>query len=84
MQSEENFADYKQLYINFPNYGKEKIPWGQEFPVVVDRLKATIDLIPGVDKKILISHDWGCFYGYVFDQVLRSRFRNTQVTSIGS
>lgn len=45
MQSEENFADYKQLYINFPNYGKEKRPWGQEFSVIMERLKATIDSI---------------------------------------
>ena len=70
MHSEENFSDYKQLYVNFPNYGNEKIPWGQDFPEVAERLKVTLDAVTGVRKRVLISHDWGCYHGYVFDKVV--------------
>lgn len=83
MQSEQNFADYKQLYINLPNYGQEKIKWGQDFPVLVERIKATIDEVPGVDRRILISHDWGCHYGYMVDQVGGLLLRNILTSLAG-
>ena len=63
-------SDYRQLYINFPNHGKEKIPWGQDFKMIALRTKHTIDSVPNIEKRILVSHDWGCIYGYVIDQVL--------------
>ena len=43
MQAEQNFSDYRQLYINLPNYGKEKISWGQDFPMLIERIRATVD-----------------------------------------
>lgn len=61
--------DFKILKINFPNYGKEKIAWGQDFPIIQSRLKATIDSVTGVDKRVLVCHDWGCIYGYLVDEV---------------
>jgi hypothetical protein len=52
-----------------PNHGKEKIPWGQNFDVLRDRIKKTIDTVNDVDKIVLVAHDWGCLYGYHIDRV---------------
>jgi hypothetical protein len=77
--------DYKILKINLPNYGKERIPWGQDFPIILDRLKATIDSVTGVEKRVLVCHDWGCFHGYHLDEVnWLVELRDTQSTSARS
>lgn len=78
----QNLSDKRLLFINFPNTTKTQpyIKWGQDFPVVVDRIKATLDEV-GLDrfqKKIIVAHDWGCFYSYSFDQVLLLLLRNTR------
>ena len=67
--------------MNFPNYGKERIAWGQDFPVIVDRIKATIDTQTGVNRRVLVAHDWGCVYGYMVDEVFNNLFRNIHVFS---
>ena len=36
-------GDFRLLRMNIPNRGNEKIPWGQNFEVLRDRIKATID-----------------------------------------
>lgn len=58
------------LFINFPNTnGKVDIKWGKDFPEIIEDLKVTIDSVVGISRtKILVGHDWGCFYGYMFDQ----------------
>ena len=50
--------------------------WGYDFPEIIDALKRTIDkidLTPNeshtivIREKIIVAHDWGCFYSYCFD-----------------
>lgn len=71
--------DNQLLFINFPNTSKtqEDIKWGQDFPVIVQRMKATFDAIglSKFEKKVVMAHDWGCFYAYLFDKVTSIRFR---------
>ena len=65
--------DFQLMFINFPNTTKTQpeIKYGEDFPVIVDRLKATFDCLKDqkFDKKVLVAHDWGCFYGYLYDEV---------------
>ncbi len=65
--------DSQQLFINFPNTSKtqEEIKWGQDFPVIVQRMRATFDAInlSKYEKRIAVAHDWGCFYFYLYDKV---------------
>lgn len=58
------------LFINFPNTnGKVDIKWGKDFPEIIEDLKLTISSLNVTKKKkLLVGHDWGCFYGYMFDQ----------------
>ena len=60
------------LFIDFPNTASDKaeIKWGQDFPVIVDRLRATLEKFDSYENKVLVAHDWGCVYGYMFDKVL--------------
>ncbi len=64
-------ADHKLLFIDFPNYSSAQadIKWGQDFSVIVDRLRATLEKFDNYENKVLVSHDWGCIYGYTFDKV---------------
>lgn len=71
MDASKTFGRYRLLKINMPNAGKEKIAWGQDFETLAERIKATIDSVAGISRRILICHDWGCIYGYLVDQVGR-------------
>jgi hypothetical protein len=64
--------DNKLIFINFPNTSstQQALKWGQDFPVIVQRMKATVDAATvGCNKKVMVAHDWGCTYGYIFDKV---------------
>ena len=72
--------DNRVLFINFPNTSKsqEELKWGQDFPVIVQRMKRTFEKI-GLEKyqkKVVVAHDWGCFYFYLFDKVINIPFRH--------
>lgn len=69
MDASRTFGKYKLLKINMPNAGNERIAWGQDFELLSERIKATVDSVEGVSRRILVSHDWGCIYGYVLDHV---------------
>lgn len=71
IQPGKNLSEFRILTMNFPNSGKEKISWGQDFDTISERIKKTVDLVEGVNKRILVCHDWGCVYGYLTDQVSR-------------
>lgn len=66
----EELSQKHLLFINFPNTnGKVNIKWGKDFPELVEDTKFTIDSINASSKKkILVGHDWGCFYSYLIDQ----------------
>lgn len=69
IQPEKSLSEFKLLRMNMPNHGKEKIAWGQDFPTIGARIKATIDSVSDVSRRILVAHDWGCVYGYYLDRV---------------
>ena len=69
MSVDTTFSKYRVLKINMPNAGKEKIAWGQDFHMLTERIKATVDSVDGVSRRLLVCHDWGCMYGYLVDQV---------------
>lgn len=62
--------NYCVLNITYPNYPpKEKIPKGQDYEVLADRAKETIDHMNETKRRVtLVSHDWGCWVGYYLDQ----------------
>lgn len=48
--------------------------------MIVERLKATFEEVgvPKFQKKIIVAHDWGCFYTYLFDKVIIIFLRTIQ------
>ena len=70
----DELKDYRLLFINLPNTaGKVTHKWGVDFPQITENIKYTIDNIEGfskIQKKMLVAHDWGCFYGYLVDEVV--------------
>lgn len=71
-------ADFLCANISYPNYSKKTdAKWGYDFPQMIDALKNTIDKIDltsnssqtvVLKEKIVVAHDWGCYYNYYFDQ----------------
>jgi len=61
--------EYQILSISYPNHSsKETLKWGNDIPVTVQRIKATIDAVNKSKKPInWIAHDWGAIYTYFFD-----------------
>lgn len=74
LDANNTLKDNRLLYINFPNTSKtqDQIKWGQDFPMIVQRMKATFDEVglSKFDKKVVMAHDWGCFYTYLYDKVI--------------
>ena len=62
--------NYYVLNLTYPNYTpKERIPKGQDYEVLADRSKLTIDHVNDTKRKVVIvSHDWGCWVGFYLDQ----------------
>ena len=79
LDHQNTLKDNQVLFVNFPNTSKsqEELKWGQDFPVIAQRMKRTFEKI-GLDKyekKVVVAHDWGCFYFYLFDKVVLRIFR---------
>lgn len=71
--------DFQCLNISYPNFAslKTEAKWGYDFPELIEAMKRTIDkvdLTPNESQtivwkdKIFVSHDWGCYLSYFFDQ----------------
>ncbi|CAD8059025.1 unnamed protein product [Paramecium primaurelia] len=64
-------SDVQILNISYPNYHQsQNLKFGLDFPEVVKRIRSTIEHVDNGQnlKKLLITHDWGAFYGYLYDQ----------------
>jgi hypothetical protein len=76
----EELKDMAMLFINWPNTrGEVTHKWGVDFPYMIESLKLTLDSVPEVsqaEERTFVVHDWGCFYAYLFDEVLFSSRRN--------
>ncbi|CAN0018644.1 unnamed protein product, partial [Hapterophycus canaliculatus] len=42
--------------------------WGYSFEELAKRLERTIDAVGDGKPVYLVTHDWGCFYGYMMEQ----------------
>jgi len=73
LQWKSTLNENRLLFVNFPNSTttQETLPWGQDFNVIVERMKVTFEEIgvANFEKKIIVAHDWGCTYTYIFDKV---------------
>lgn len=74
---QEELSDKHLVFINFPNTnGNIDKKWGSDFPEIVADLKLTFDSLDIKNKKkLLVGHDWGCFYSYLFDQQYPNYFQ---------
>ena len=63
--------DYYIISISYPNFSeKEQKKWGEDFPDMARRIKATLDFENKAKRRItLVAHDWGAIYAYTFDQL---------------
>ena len=62
--------DYYILNLSYPNFSvSESNTWGIDHPVLVDRIKLTIDLVNQSKRAItFVGHDWGAAWSFQFDQ----------------
>ncbi|MDJ0899941.1 MAG: alpha/beta hydrolase [Xenococcus sp. MO_188.B8] len=56
--------------VVLPNFsGKVDRKWGFDFPEIVALLKTALDKLNPEEKPVLlVTHDWGAFYGYLFEK----------------
>jgi pimeloyl-ACP methyl ester carboxylesterase len=62
--------DYLTLNISYPNFSEEEIsPLGSDHYEIVKRIHITITQYNTKSNRpiIFITHDWGAFYGFMFD-----------------
>jgi len=64
--------DYLILNISYPNFAEElKLKWGLDLNLIPSFIKATIENVEKINKKnykkMIISHDWGALFTYLFD-----------------
>lgn len=67
----QKLKDVRVVLIDLPNTkGKVEANWGSDFNQIVADLFITLSWAQRdrKDRTILVAHDWGCFYGYMFDQ----------------
>ena len=69
------------LAISYPNYSDElKLKWGMDFPDILRLLRKTIDDVEKSTEnkyeKVLISHDWGSFIAYMFENENRGYLKD--------
>lgn len=65
-------SKYLCMTISYPNFSdKMKLRWGLEIDVIIELIKATIDSYEKSSgksyTKIIVSHDWGAFFTYLFE-----------------
>jgi cis-3-alkyl-4-acyloxetan-2-one decarboxylase len=71
--------------VVLPNFGGEvDRHWGFDFPEVVTLIKTALDkLNPREKPVILVTHDWGAFYGYLFEKQYPHLVRQMIALDIG-
>ena len=57
------------LRVSYPNFSQqETTKKGLTLEELADRIKATIDHVNDTKRKVvMVSHDWGCMFGYYVD-----------------
>ena len=72
--------DFHCINISYPNFSTMRADskWGYDFPEISEAIKHTIDKNPQISSKlkIIIAHDWGCFYSYLCDEKHPNYFKS--------
>lgn len=76
---------YRCVSVTLPNYGPAPEPGGRcDFPEWVARLHATIETVqPDGSAVTLVTHDWGAYLGYLYEQRHPERVRRMAALDIG-
>ena len=76
---------FRCVRVVLPNYGGEIVrPWGFDFAQVVAMLKRALDALNSDGEPvILVSHDWGAVYGYLFEQQYPHLLRKMVALDVG-
>lgn len=82
-------AHFKERFccirVVLPNFG-EKVEghWGFDFPDVVASIKTALDQLDLEEKPvILVTHDWGAVYGYLFEKQYPHLVRKMVALDVG-
>lgn len=76
---------YRCVLMTLPNFGEEaEHPGGYNFPTLVELLARTIEDLRRKDERvILITHDWGAYLGYFYEQLYPNRILKMVALDIG-
>jgi len=76
-------SDYRCVLITLPNFGDtQHEPGGCDFPIIVDRLHRTIEETSS-QPVTLVTHDWGAYIGYLYEQKYPERLRTMVAMDVG-
>ena len=74
---------YRCILPCLPNYGDAAHePGGMDFTEIVARLARTVEAV-SPDPVILVTHDWGAYIGYLFEQRFPDRVRLMIAMDVG-
>jgi pimeloyl-ACP methyl ester carboxylesterase len=78
-------SGYRCVLLTLPNFGAEPIKAGGfEFAELVAMLAATVEaVLPGGAPVTLVTHDWGAYLGYLFEQAHPDRVERMVALDIG-
>lgn len=62
--------EYRCVTVTLPNFGDHAVrAGGFDFPELIAMLHATVGAVRhGDEKLVLVTHDWGAYLGYLFEQ----------------
>ena len=77
---------FRCVLVTLPNFGElADKPGGYNFPTLVDMLDRTIERVQGDAGPVaLVTHDWGAYIGYMFDQARPDKVRKMVALDIGA
>ncbi len=76
-------AEYRCVLPTWPNFGDTAHEiGGMDFPELVRRLHKTIDTF-GDDPVVLVTHDWGAYIGYLYEQSHPERVQTMIAMDVG-
>lgn len=85
-QVEKLKANYRCVLVTLPNFGDEMDkPSGYDFPALITMLDRVVDKVQrdADEQVVLVTHDWGAYLGYLYEQASPDRVRAMIAMDIG-
>jgi len=77
-------GDYRCVRVTLPNFGSCAVKAGGfDFPALLERLRATLDVVQPEGRVVLFTHDWGAYLGYLLEQAWPERVRGMIALDVG-